>query len=267
MRRRFARGRIKLSLAALIALATGEAYAGAWTEPAGQGQMIASLYGWQGNGAPWGGSASGQRESKAEAQVYLDYGAFDRLTLFGQAGGEDYRLGSPGADAYGGLDYTTLGARYQVFKNDPFVFSLEASALIPGARDASRPAQMGNTGAGADARALAGYSFTIDGLPAFLDAEFGYRFRTLGPPSEWHGDLTLGIKPTARLMLLAQCFNTLSVGAGAPNFPDWDQSVVEISAVYALDEVWSLQAGAFASVVAHNTNGELGVTVAVWRKF
>ena len=119
MRRRFARGRIKLGLAALIALATGEAYAGAWTEPAGQGQMIASLYGWQGNGAPWGGSASGQRETKAEAQVYLDYGAFDRLTLFGQAGGEEYRLSSPDADAYSGLDYTTLGARYQVFKNDP----------------------------------------------------------------------------------------------------------------------------------------------------
>jgi hypothetical protein len=68
-------------------------------------------------------------------------------------------------------------------------------------------------------------------------------------------------------MLLAQCFNTLSAGAGAPNFHDWDQSVVEVSAVYALDEVWSLQAGAFASVVARNTNSERGVTVAVWRKF
>ena len=50
MRRGCARGRIKLGLAALMALAAAEAYAGAWTEPAGQGQMIASLYGWQGNG-------------------------------------------------------------------------------------------------------------------------------------------------------------------------------------------------------------------------
>ena len=267
MRRGFARGRIKLGLAALMALAAAEAYAGAWTEPAGQGQMIASLFGWQGNGAPWGGSASGQRETKTEAQVYLDYGAYDRLTLFGQLGGESYRLSAPGADAYNGLDYTTLGARYQAFKSDPFVVSLEASALIPGAREASRPAQMGDTGAGADVRALAGYSFAVGGLPAFLDAEFGYRFRTLGPPSEWHGDLTLGLKPTARLMLLAQSFNTLSDGSGAPGFPAWEQSLMQISAVYALDDVWSLQAGAFASLATRNTNSERGLTVAVWRKF
>ena len=197
----------------------------------------------------------------------MDYGAYDRLTLFGQLGGESYRLSAPGADAYNGLDYTTLGARYQAFKSDPFVVSFEASALIPGAREASRLAQMGNTGAGADVRALAGYSFAVGGLPAFLDAEFGYRFRTLGPPSEWHGDLTLGLKPTARLMLLAQSFNTLSDGSGAPGFPAWGQSLMQISAVYALDDVWSLQAGAFASLAVRNTNSERGLTMAVWRKF
>ena len=61
------------------------------------------------------------------------------------------------------------------------MFSLEASAYVSGARDAARPAQAGDTGPGADARALVGRNLTLFGAPAFVDGEAGYRFRTARP--------------------------------------------------------------------------------------
>ncbi len=257
----------RFAVAALMALAAGQARAGAWTEPAGQGQMIATLFGWSGQGAPWGGEASVQHESKAEAQTYVEWGLSDELTLVGQLGGGTYRLSAPDADSFTGLDYTTLGARARVWTHDALVFSLQASVLVPGASDAARPAQAGNTGWAADVRALAGYSFDIDGRHAFVDAEAGYRQRTAGLPSEWHGDFTFGVDVAPRLTVLAQTFNTLSLGAGAPGFPAWTQSVLQLSAVYELGPHWSVQAGAFSTVTVRNTNSERGVMAAVWRRF
>ena len=104
-------------------------------------------------------------------------------------------------------------------------------------------------------------------MPAFLDAELGYRLRSAGPPDEWHADLTLGVKATPRWMGLAQVFNTISQGAGTPGFSAWSSHTGEVSVVYRIDERWSLQLGAFATFATVNTNSERGVMAAVWRRF
>ena len=253
-------------LAAVFALSPCAASAGAWTLPRGQGQMIATLFGWFGAGAPYGGQAA-PRESKVGSQVYVEYGLADALTVVGEVSAERYALTPPSRDSFVGLDYSGAGLRARVWSNDAWVFSLEASAYASSAHDARRPAQAGNTGPEGDVRALAGHNLTLFGAPAFIDAQAGYRLRTEGPPSEFRGDLTLGVAWTPRAQILLQSFNVVANGAGAPGFSQWESHKGQLSLVYALDDRWSVQVGGFATLYRRNTNSEFGALVAVWRRF
>jgi protein XagA len=250
----------------LALLAPAAALAGAWTYPTGQGQIIETLFGWAGEGPPYGGAA-GQSESRVEAQTYVEYGLGDRLTVVGQTALERYELTGPPADVYRGLDYSSIGLRANLWSNDAVVISAQATAFVPGAHDSSRPAQAGDTGGAGEARALVGYNFSFFSTPAFLDAEAAYRLRCAGPPNEWHFDVTLGLEPNARVMWLLQSYNTISPWSSSPIFPAWSSYAVQLSIVYALDEHWSVQAGAFTTVATVETNSQRGLLAAIWRKF
>ena len=228
--------------AVMALLAPAAALAGAWTYPTGQGQIIETLFGWAGEGPPYGG-APGANENRVEAQTYVEYGLADRLTVVGQTALERYELTGPPADVFRGLDYSSIGLRANLWSHEAVVISAQATAFVPGAHDSSRPAQAGDTGGAGEARALVGYNFSFFGTPAFLDAEAAFRLRCAGPPDEWHFDVTLGLKPNARVMWLLQSYNTISPWSSSPIFPAWSSYGVQLSIVYALDEHWSVQAG------------------------
>ncbi len=253
------------ALAAVVGAPAG-ALGGAWTLPQGTGQVIATLYGWTGFGPPWGGNPA-VSQKRFDAQTYVQYGLTNSLTVFGQTAFEHYALGPPTSDTYDGLDYSDIGLRAKLWSTGDWVFSGEAAAFIPGAHDAKAPAEEGNTGWAGEARLNAGTNFKIWATPGFVDAEFGYRLRTQGPPNEWHGDLTVGFKFTPRLMLMLQDFTTISAASTDPTFLEWRQSVVEASLVYAFDDKWSAQVGLFSTVWTVKTNTQHGVVLAVWRNF
>lgn len=249
-----------------IAFAPAAAVAGAWTEPQGQGLMIATLWGWAGAGAPWGGNpAVGQ--NRADLQTFAEYGLNDQWTLFGQMAVERYKLSPPAPSFYAGLDYSDLGLRAKLWASGPWIVSSEATLFLPGAWSPASPAQAGNTGGAAEARMLAGSSFAIGPEPGFLDLELGYRVRTAGPPGEWHADVTAGLKPAPGVLVMLQDFTTVSMPSTNRSFPAWRQSVLQASLVVPLAEKWSLQVGCFATLVATKTNTERGGALAIWRTF
>ena len=258
-------GRFAAALAGLF-LAPGAAWAGAWTQPAGQGQATVSLYGWTGTASQYG-EASPPRENQFGSQLYVEYGLADKVMVIGSVSIERYSILSPVNNTYVGPDYSQIGLQYRFAKVDDWVFSGSTSFFIPGARDASQPAQSGNTGGAAEARLLGGRSFKVSGMDGFVDVEFAYRDRTAGPPSEWHGDFTVGLKPNDKWTLMLQSFNLVSQGAGAPGFPAITESVEQASVMYALDSHWFLQVGLFASAVSVGTNSERGGLISVTRKF
>ena len=251
-----------LAASAALFCAPDSALAGAWTLPQGQGQLIQTLFGWLG----WGNASARSREDKVETQTYVQYGVTDGLTAIGAISVERYALSQP-KDTYLGLDTTGAGLRARLWSNDAWTFALEGTAFYGGATDANRPAQAGGAGFGAQALALAGYNLSLWGQPAFVDAEAGYRLRTRGPPDEWKGDLTLGWDWTGSTQVLFQSFNTLSQGAGTNGFPAWEAHKGEVSLVYRLDDHWSVQVGAFATIWRRNAASEYGALVAVWRQF
>ena len=251
---------------ASIAFAPAAAVAGAWTEPQGQGLMIETLWGWTGAGAPWGGNPAVE-QNRADLQTYAEYGLDDQWTLFGRMAVERYELSRPESSLYAGLDYSDLGLRAKLWSSGPWIVSSEATLFLPGAWSPGSPAQAGNTGGAAEARMLAGASFAIGPEPGFLDLELGYRFRTAGPPDEWHGDVTVGLKPAPGVIVMVQDFATVSMPSADGSFPAWRQDVVQASLVVPLAEKWSLQVAYFTTLVATKTHTERGGALAVWRAF
>lgn len=242
------------------------AWAGAWTLPQGSGLMIDTLFGWSGNGAPWGGG-KGVPQTRFDAQTYVEYGLTDDWTIFGEMALEHYTLGHPTPSVYTGLDYSEIGLRRKLWSTGEWVFSGEATLFLPGAYNPAAPAQEGDTGGAGEGRLLAGTNFQLGPWPGFLDAQLGYRLRTAGPPDEWHGDLTVGFKPRSGVILMVQEFTTISVASSNPSFPAWRQSLVEASLVVPLVDRWSIQFGLYTTVMAVKTNTERGAALAIWRRF
>ena len=198
--------------AVALALALGApaaALAGAWTEPQGTGLLIETLFGWEGQGSPWGGNPA-VKQDRVEAQTYVEYGVTDRLTIFGQTALERYALSHPTQNLYTGLDYSELGLRAKLWSTGEWVFSGEATLFVPGATNGAEPAQAGDTAGAGETRLLAGYNFTVGATPAFFDGQAAWRLRTGGPPDEWHGDLTLGLKPAPGVLVMIQDYTTVS---------------------------------------------------------
>lgn len=237
------------------------AYGGAWTLPEQTGQAILSFSGGAGE---FNGAA---RETRLESSLDVEYGLTDWLTGFVQSGLESSSIGAPVSDSYRGLDYSGVGLRARLLSSESLVWSVQGTALVPGAHDAWRPAQAGNTGFNSDWRTLVGSSFRVGTMWAFADASLGYHTRSDGPPDEWGADLTLGLHLRDDLTVMAQSFNSLSNGSHAPLFPAEQTMTVEPSVVYDFNKTWSLQIGAYATLRAVNANRDRGIVVALWRRF
>jgi protein XagA len=256
----------RVTAIALAVLVPAAAFGSAWTWPEGTGQAILSLTGGEGDfGGQTGLGAA--RETRLDSSLDVEFGLRDGLTGFVQSGLEDYAVAAPVADTYRGFDYSGAGLRQRLFSSQSLVWSVQGTALFPGARDALRPAQVGNTGFDSDWRTLVGASFAIGSWPSFLDASAGYLTRAGGPPGDWRADLTFGSHPRPDVTIMLQSFNSVSNGSRAPLFPSEQTMVVEPSLVYDFDKTWSVQVGAYTTLRAVNANRETGIVLALWRRF
>ena len=151
---------------------------------------------------------------------------------------------------------------------DNWVASGQATLRIPGTYDKSNLAAIGYTDPEVDVRALFGYSFNAGAWPAFVDIQVAQRFRLGGPPDEFRADVTLGVRPQDKWLLLLQSFNVISEGAGsAPFFPSYSYSKLQLSAVYSLTPKLSLQFGGYTTYRGQNALQENGLVVGAWYKF
>lgn len=248
--------------------APGAAWAGAWTLPEGTGQWLATVAASSATSAfDDSGLYSIPRYNKLDADILMEYGVTDRLTLMLQGGLQHIDIAAPVDASRTGLDYTQLGARYQLFQADGWVLSGQAVIQIPGTSDTSNPAAIGYTDFEGDFRALLGKSFTLGAMPAFVDFEVAQRQRGDGAPNEFRADGTLGVQVLPRWLILAQSFNVLSEGARSPVFGSYDYEKFQLSAVYALTPTWSLQGGGFTTYAGRNAIQENGLILGVWNKF
>lgn len=245
------------------------AHAGAFLQEEGHGQILAigtftpSATYFDGRGALFHGGAY----RKAELPVVVEYGLRDDVTLLFGASLLSVSAGAAPSFDYHGLGGATFGARMKLFAAPEMVVSFQAVAKVADVVDDGSPATVGQTDNQFDLRLLMARSFQLAGYPAFVDVQAGYRYRAGAPPSEWVLDLTFGIRPQPRWLVLVQNFNVASDGRGGPGFPATRYSKAQASIVYEFAEGWSVQAGLLTTFAGLNAWREQGAVLGVWRRF
>jgi hypothetical protein len=190
------------------------AYAGAWLQPPGQGQVIASTdfsdstryFDSNGKLVPI------PAYQKFSLGTYIEYGLSDEFTLVAQPFFDSDRQNTtpnPMRLVTGG----DIGLRAGVVKTVDTVVSVQATAHVPFVSRAPLVNFDEDSVFSGDFRLLIGHSFAAAGIDGFVDLEGGYRLEAEDVPDEWHADATLGLRPRQDLMILIQSFATVTTGA------------------------------------------------------
>lgn len=248
--------------------ASAPARAGAWTLEKGRALVIVGAQGSRASNGYDADRRSGAIPAfrKAEIQALAEYGVSDRFTLRGRSEFRDVRQEGGEPERRTGLGFSEIGGRYRLVQRGGFVGSVEANLRIAKAEDIVDPEQAGLLEGEYEGRLLAGYGFTLRGKAAFVDGQAAYRVRAADRPDEIKLDATFGIRPTPRVLALAQVFSTLSVGS-APGVDGYDYHKLQLSAVYDASERISLQLGGFTTLAGRNALAEDGIVTAIWLRF
>ncbi len=260
---------IERVLAIGLMTSPGTAFAGAWTLESGEGLAITTLTPSQASKAfdAKGDLQSTPRYSKVELQALFEYGVSNWFTAMLTPSLQHVGIGAPLDAQRTGLGYTDVGGRLLLLQRDSWVLSAQTTLRVPGTFDKSNSAAIGYTDPEVDVRGLFGYGFEAGGWPPFIDVQLAPRFRLGGPPDEFRADVTLGVRPLQRWLLLLQSFNVISEGSGELGFSSYAYHKLQVSAVYAITPAMSLQLGGFTTFAGYNALQENGVVLGAWYKF
>jgi protein XagA len=253
----------------LLCLATVPCFAGAWTQPQGQGQIIfastASMASKRFNRS--GRLLPTARFQKSDSTLTVDYGLTPDVTLIAGSGFQRSVFAVEDGTAQSVSIQGTGGVRFRLWHNDFTVVSIQASAHAGGERMLPAYLRKSGTPAEAEVRLGIGHSFTVMTLPAFGELQAGYRWRGGGAADELRLDATLGARPIPSILFMIQSFNTITTGTDRRfTIGKTRQHKVQLSAVYDATENWSVQIGVFTSLKGRETLKEQGALLALWRK-
>lgn len=252
--------------ALLLASGASAAHAAAWPQPAGGGQVIVTgVYSHSDDGFDADGNTTDIRNyDKAEVYTLIEYGVTEDLTLILTPSFSHVAVEA--GDKSTGLGYTEFGGRYRI-TGDTTPLSFQGTVRIPGKKRRDSQAQIGATDSEIDLRALLGTSFKLGKANGFLDLQGGYRIRNGGPPNEFRIDATIGVRPTEKLLLMAQTFNVISDGRGTGVFGKHAYSNLYLSGSYDVTPRFALQLGGLATVAGRNALKERGMFLGTWFRF
>jgi len=239
--------------------------AGAWTLPRGTALIISGVTSSHASMRfDGGGQTAGPVVfNKLFVQNWMEYGLSDAFTLVlapqyvmadtGAAGARVDHFASGSVEAGGRL---LLSKRIGML-------SLQATAKTAGAFDMSIAAS-GEGGRQLELRLLYGTGFKIFGRDGFVDVEAGRRWVGRPRPDETALDVTLGLRPAQRDLILLQSFSVISDGVALRPYEPYRQFKLQASLVHQFTRHWSLQSGYFITPAGRNTVKETGLVSSLW---
>lgn len=253
----------------------GKAHAGAWTLPAGRGQMIAtsSYYATDQRFNNGGYRQAQVPYKKFELNPYFEYGLTDSTTA-----GASLSLQRAHVDGFfpatnWGIGDTEIFLRQRLMDAGGFVISLEPLLKLPGLESSDDFPQIGGRHPDVAMGLLFGYGFEAFGQNHFIALDTQYRYRFGSPQDQVKAAVTLGISFSPRFMLLSQGFGTARVKAPAvtsytlSSGDDYSLLKDQLSIVYKLTDDVSLQAGGFVHQIGRNAGAGSGAFFSIWKSF
>lgn len=248
----------------MLAFGAGEADAGAWTQPRGQGQVIIKYEdmraseGFDRNGES--ASLLAERRDRS-AGIFAEYGLTERFTL--QLKG-DWQSGEDAFVDYNGRGPAEIGVTWQAYRGEHGAVSIYGGYAVAGEGRNAGYAAPGQGESDWEVRVSAGRSFEGDGRRwgprrGFVELQTARRMRD-GLADETRVDATVGAHVGSNWTLLGQAYG----GVADDDGPRWLS--VEASVVRQAGS-WSFQAGWRQAVAGRETPIASGPVIAVWKRF
>lgn len=264
---------MKWMLACLLLLPL-KARGAAWTQGAGQWQVIGSAissdaqHGYDGQGR----AVTPKLFQRMLLQTDMAYGWNDELTLLLRTETAYARIRDNDGPLVTAVDNAfEAGARYRLVRGlgllaDDDVLSLEATARMAGAFNFAVSSNAAAAGQDGGIRLLYGAGFQAFARDGFVNAELGHRWVSHPRPNQTPIDLTVGLWLSPDWMAMAQSFNLISGPARLP-YQQFRIHKMQFSAVWKFSPNFSVQSGLFFSPAGRNALDERGLVVSLWAAF
>ncbi len=192
-----------------LAGGAGSAHAGAWTREPGSFEIISTVSYHSGNSEF---DNSGVRNdlvnfSKLESIFFIEYGILKNWSATARLALQQVSVvRSSVIDEGSGLGATELSLKRNLGEFQDWVFAAQGSISIPGDAENRLDLRLGEGDLEWEVRGLAGRPFAVGNTTGFVDLQLARQFRLQPNAEEWHLDMTIGYRPTAKIMTMAQIF-------------------------------------------------------------
>jgi hypothetical protein len=254
---------MRAALFALV-LCASPAFAGAWTQNAGDLQLILGAT-YSGAGTSFDASSEANKPAKFEklwTSIWAEYGLNDRLTLILAPEYARAKTLDPNGVLVHASDFAWGGGVRWRITNSFGTLSAQAMVKSAGAFDMSVSVD-GQSGEEAELRLLYGTNFKFFGADGFADIEVAERWVGGRRPDETPIDITLGFHAWKDLILL-QSFNTIAGGDARAPYTYYRSHKLEFSWVSDIGHGISVQSGAYFCPAGQNALDEVGTQISIW---
>jgi hypothetical protein len=256
--------------AALLARAPAAANAGAWMLARGSGQAITTFSAYRSTGGydDRGNPVPGAKYERLELDTYLEYGLTNAITIGAQPRYQWAWSGSGASrQSSSGWSDIDLFVRRRLWDVHGWVSSVQALAVLPDAYDPHKSPAPGTGRAAYEARLLAGRNLGAHNW-GYLDVETAYRVGTSGLSDQIRGDITLGLKPRADWLAIAEFTSTISttLGDGTAG-ASYDLSKLRLSVVRNLTQTASVELGYWRDVAGRRVGLGNSIFLSCWLRF
>lgn len=216
-----------------------------------------------------------QNFSKTESRVYLELGVLPSIMLVGQAAYQDISFQGAGSDVnFSGFGETKLALQYRLKEYNGFASSVMLGYVLDGGLDDPR-LNLGGPNNEVEARLLYGRSKALEkddpfNWVWFYDVQLGGRYDLKSNiVSRRQLDVTAGIKPNEKWMLLSQVFALDIEGQLSQGFevPSLQQVKAELSIAYKFRKNQYVQFGVLQTLAGRNVVKEQGLFAGLWQPF
>lgn len=248
-----------------------QAFAGAWNQRGGEGQVISTSSWSQGDqifdddfkAVPLRGF------SKTETRLYLEHGITDSLTLVGNGGFQGLNFqDSDSRFEFEGLDDIEIGLQVNTHSKEGFASAIRFTYVRDSRLD-NRVVDVLGGGDQAELRGLIGQSRETLMGDVFYDAQLAVRTEDFAKLNEVQTALTVGYKPTGRWLAMIQSYANFAEGDLVDGFivPEQAQISVNFSLARQYKPGRYIQIGTGRTVIGRNIVQERGLFIGIWTEY
>lgn len=247
------------------------AFAGAWNQRAGEGQII-STSSWSHAGQIFDDDYEAvplRGFTKTETRLYIEQGVTDWLTLVGNGGLQtlNFRDGDSRFD-FDGLDDLELGVQFKTYAREGLASSIRVSYILDSQLD-NQAIDILRGGDQYELRALIGQSRETLIGDFFYDAQAAVRTENFDKMNAAQASITLGYKPTSRWLLMSQSYLNFSESDRVDGFdvPEQTQLTSQVSIARQYKPGRYVQFGLGQTMFGQNIVKERSLFIGVWTEY